>query len=325
MSDQPLPLLDLALLQTLVAVDQTGTLAKAADKVGRTQSAVSLQMQRLEQALALELFDRRGRALALTDAGEAMLGYARRLLELNREAITAVRGHRVAGQVRLGMSVDFEHTWLPKAMARFASSHPKIVVELRVDRNSALEQAVARRDIDIALVFGSMLPADASRIGTVPMAWIAARDFAWTAPTSLPLLMLEQPCMFRTAALQALDNVGTPWRMAVTSDLGGLWAALAGMAVRSAVLPDAMPMRCLGRAAKGACASSNPTCHGTTDDTASRVVELRGVPVAGEPELAPALDVGCWKEGATLTREAVAPRGRLVIARNPAAPGGAVQ
>jgi len=108
MSDQPLPLLDLALLQTLVAVDQTGTLAKAADKVGRTQSAVSLQMQRLEQALALELFDRRGRALALTDAGEAMLGYARRMLELNREAITAVRGHRVAGQVRLGMSVDFE-------------------------------------------------------------------------------------------------------------------------------------------------------------------------------------------------------------------------
>ena len=245
MSDQPLPLLVLALLQTLVAVDQTGTLAKAADKVGRTQSAVSLQMQRLEQALALELFDRRGRALALTDAGEAMLGYARRLLELNREAITAVRGHRVAGQVRLGMSVDFEHTWLPRAMARFASSHPKIVVELRVDRNSALEQAVARRDIDIALVFGSMLPADASRIGTVPMAWIAARDFAWTAPASLPLLVLEQPCMFRTAALQALDNVGTPWRVAVTSpSLGGLWAtALAGMGVtvRSAVvLPDSL-------------------------------------------------------------------------------------
>jgi DNA-binding transcriptional LysR family regulator len=130
-------------------------------------------------------------------------------------------------------------------MARFASSHPKIVVELRVDRNSALEQAVARRDIDIALVFGSMLPADASRIGTVPMAWIAARDFAWTAPAGLPLLVLEQPCMFRTAALQALDNVGTPWRIAVTSpSLGGLWAtALAGMGVtvRSAVvLPDGL-------------------------------------------------------------------------------------
>lgn len=240
MSATPLPLLDLALLQTLVAVDQTGTLAKAADKVGRTQSAVSLQMQRLEQTLALDLFDRRGRALALTDAGQAMLGYAQRLLELNREAISSVRGHRVAGQVRLGMSVDFEHTWLPKAMARFAASHPKIVVELRVDRNSALEQAVARRDIDIALVLGNLLPADATRVGTVPMAWIAAREFSWSAPASLPLLLLEQPCMFRTAALQALDKAGTPWRVAVTSpSLGGLWAtALAGIGatVRSAVV-----------------------------------------------------------------------------------------
>jgi len=245
MSSHSLPLLDLALLQTLVAVDQTGTLAKAADKVGRTQSAVSLQMQRLEQALALELFDRRGRALAFTDAGQAMLAYAQRLLELNREAITAVRGHRVAGQVRLGMSVDFEHTWLPKAMARFASSHPKIVVELRVDRNSALEQAVARRDIDIALVFGTLEPADATRVGTVPMAWIAARNFTWAPAATLPLLLLEQPCMFRTAALQALEAASVPWRVAVTSpSLGGLWAtALAGMGVtvRSAVvLPEGL-------------------------------------------------------------------------------------
>jgi DNA-binding transcriptional LysR family regulator len=245
MSGHSLPLLDLALLQTLVAVDQTGTLAKAADKVGRTQSAVSLQMQRLEQALALELFDRRGRALALTEAGQAMLAYAQRLLELNREAITAVRGHRVAGQVRLGMSVDFEHTWLPKAMARFASSHPKIVVELRVDRNSALEQAVARRDIDIALVFGALEPSDATRVGTVPMAWIAARDFAWNPGAALPLLLLEQPCMFRTAALQALEAAALTWRVAVTSpSLGGLWAtAIAGMGVtvRSAVvLPEGL-------------------------------------------------------------------------------------
>src|SRR5262245_32901348 len=93
------PLLDLALLQTLVALDQAGTLARAADKVGRTQSAVSLQMQRLEQSLGLELFDRRGRALAFTEAGLAMLEYARRLLDLNRDAVAAVRGHRVAGQV----------------------------------------------------------------------------------------------------------------------------------------------------------------------------------------------------------------------------------
>jgi DNA-binding transcriptional LysR family regulator len=145
------------------------------------------------------------------------------------------------------MSVDFEHTWLPKAMARFAVSHPKIVVELRVDRNSALEQAVTRRDIDIALVLGNAVPVDAALVGTVPMVWIAARDFAWEAPASLPLLLLEPPCMFRTAGLQALDAAATPWRVAVTSpSLGGLWAtALAGMGVtvRSAVVLPRGPER----------------------------------------------------------------------------------
>src|SRR5262245_8418465 len=196
------PLLDLALLQTLVALNQAGTLAKAADKVGRTQSAVSLQMQRLEQTLGLALFDRRGRALVLTEAGEAMLDYAQRLLDLNRDAVTAVRGHRVAGLVRLGMSVDFEHTWLPRAMARFSRSHPKIVVELRVDRNSALEQAVVRRDLDIALVFGHAAPSDAALVGSAPMAWVAAREFTPDPAASLPLLLLEPPCIFRTAALQ---------------------------------------------------------------------------------------------------------------------------
>jgi DNA-binding transcriptional LysR family regulator len=240
MSSRSAPLLDLALLQTLVAVNQTGTLAKAADKVGRTQSAVSLQMQRLEQTLGLALFDRRGRALALTEAGEATLDYAQRLLALNRDAVAAVRGHRVAGQVRLGMSVDFEHTWLPKAMARFSRSHPKIVVELRVDRNSALQQAVARREIDIALVFGDTAPSDTSLVGSVPMAWIASRDFAWEGASPLPQLMLEPPCLFRTAAVQALDAAGVPWRVAVSSpSLGGLWAtAVAGMGVtvRSAVV-----------------------------------------------------------------------------------------
>jgi DNA-binding transcriptional LysR family regulator len=230
------PLLDLSLLQTLVAVNDSGGLARAAEQVGRTQSAVSLQMQRLEQTLGLDLFDRSGRALVLTSAGQAMLGHARHMLEVNREAVAAVRGHRVAGRVRFGMSVDFEHTWLPRAMARFAQSHPKIEVALSVDRNSALELAVSQGDIDIALVFGKPKAAAAHQIGTVPMRWIASRDFVWRAdgaPTALPLLLLDQPCMFRGAAVQALDAAGLPWRVAVTSlSLGGLWAtALAGMGV----------------------------------------------------------------------------------------------
>jgi DNA-binding transcriptional LysR family regulator len=226
-----LPLLDLALLQTLVAVHETGTLTRAAEAVGRTQSAVSLQLRRLEEMLDVELFDRSGRAMVLTESGEVMLLHAHRMLELNGDAVTSVRGHHVAGLVSLGISVDFEHTWLPRAMARFASLHPKIVVNLRVDRNSALERAVGSGEIDIALVFGSEAKADDSIVGSVPMAWIASQDFKPPSELAMPLLLLEPPCMFRSAALEALERAKIPWRVAVTSpSLGGLWAtALASM------------------------------------------------------------------------------------------------
>jgi DNA-binding transcriptional LysR family regulator len=232
------PLLDLALLQTLLAVSETGTLARAAGRVGRTQSAVSLQMQRLEELVGTALFNREGRALVLNEAGQGMVRYAQRMLSLNGEAVAHVRGHGVAGSVRLGMSVDFEHTWLPKAMARFGKTHPNIVVELRVDRNSALERAVAKREVDIALVFGTDASPHGIALGSTAAVWIAAADFQWSREVELPLLVLEQPCFFRSAAVSALDAAGIPWRVAVSSpSLGGIWATASagiGVTVRSA-------------------------------------------------------------------------------------------
>ena len=233
------PLLDLALLQTLTAVNQAGTLARAAERVGRTQSAVSLQMQRLEEAVGRQLFDRRKRALVINEAGLSMVGYAERMLALNAEAVAYARGHSVAGSVRLGISVDFEHTWLPRAMATFSRTHPRIVVELRVDRNTALERAIAKQELDVALVLAAPTGSASASKTSVPMAWIAARSYEWSGDTELALLLLEHPCIFRTAAIQALDGAGTPWRVAVTSpSLGGIWATASagmGVTVRSAV------------------------------------------------------------------------------------------
>jgi DNA-binding transcriptional LysR family regulator len=240
------PLIDLALLQTLVAIDRDGSLVKAAQRVGRTQSAVSLQIQRLEETLNVALFDRSGRSLTLTDAGATMLSFAERMLDLNSDAVAAVRGHQVAGHIRLGISVDFEHTWLPKAMARFAKTHPRIQVDILVARNTALENAVANREIDIALIFASQTSIKSTKaskstlIGSVPMAWIGTADFVRQPDVNLPLLLLDGVCVFRTAALEALEKSNIPWRSAVTSpSLGGLWAtALAGMGVivRSSIL-----------------------------------------------------------------------------------------
>lgn len=236
------PMLDPALLQTLLAIHQAGTLARAAERIGRTQSAVSLQVQRLQEQVGVELFVRRGRSLALTEAGHALVGYASRLLELNAEAVAAVRGREVAGRVSFGMSADFEPTWLPRAMARFAKTHPRIEVALRVDRNGALEEAVARREVDIALFFCGRPDNARSVLGTIPMAWIGAPQLAWDGRSELGLLLLEPPCVFRAAAIRALDRAGIAWRVAVTSpSLGALWAtAVAGMGVTvrsAAVVP----------------------------------------------------------------------------------------
>jgi DNA-binding transcriptional LysR family regulator len=205
---------------------------------------VSLQVQRLQEQVDVDLFGRQGRSLVLTDAGHALVGYAERLLSLNDEAVAAVRGRKVAGKVSFGMSIDFEHTWLPQAMARFAKTHPRIEVELRVDRNTALEQAVGRREVDIALLFGAARQ-DRALLGTAPMAWIASRVFEWDRAAELPLLLLEDPCMFSSAATRALDRAGIGWRVAVTSPaVSGLWAtALAGMGVTprsAAALPEGL-------------------------------------------------------------------------------------
>lgn len=232
------PCLDLPLLQSLLALSQTGTLSLAADRIGRTQSALSLQMQRLEESLGVALFDRRGRGLVLTDAGQTLVAYAERLLLLNNEAVASVRGLKVAGSVRFGMSADFEHTWLPKAMADFAKTHPNIQIDLLVDRNAALERAIAKQDVDIALVFAPDAPGERAQLYKTPMLWIAAKDFRWNRDAELPLLM-QEPCMFRHAAIEALDAAGIAWRVAVTSpSLGGIWAAAAaglGVTVRTGV------------------------------------------------------------------------------------------
>jgi DNA-binding transcriptional LysR family regulator len=233
------PCLDLPLLQSLVALKLFGSLSQAADRIGRTQSALSLQMQRLEDTLGIALFDRSGRSLVFTDAGLTLVAYAERLLLLNNEAVASVRGLKVAGNVRFGMSVDFEHTWLPKAMADFARTHPNIRIDLRVDRNSVLERAIDRREVDIALVFAPEAPEEKAQLTKTPMLWIAAKDFQWNGKSELPLLMFENPCMFCQAATRSLDEAGVAWRVAVTSpSLGGIWAAAAaglGVVVRTGV------------------------------------------------------------------------------------------
>jgi DNA-binding transcriptional LysR family regulator len=237
--------LDLDVLRSFVTGLDLGSYAKAADRLGRSQSAISLQLRKLEETTGQTLLHKQGRGLALTREGEIMLGYARRLLELNDEAVAALKRPSLEGQVRLGLQPDFAETWLPDVLGRFARAHPGVHVEARVDRNAALLAALGRGELDLALAWheGGDSASRTEHLAWLPMTWIGPRDFVRRCDEPLPLVMLEQPCLFRQQGLAALDAAGISWRLVFTSpSLSGLWAAIAaglGITLRTPLgVPD---------------------------------------------------------------------------------------
>jgi DNA-binding transcriptional LysR family regulator len=225
--------LDMDVLRSLVAFTDHGTLAQAADRVGRTQAALSLQMRRLEEQVGEALFSRDSRRLELTEAGRVLVGYARRILALNDEAQQAVRATGVSGELRFGASQDFGEAWLPPVLAQFRKAHPSVALEIRVDGGTRLVGAVEAGEIDMALALGLGDRPDALTIGHLPLVWVAHRDFRWTPGEPLPLALFTAPCRFRNKGAAALDAAGIAWTVSLTSPgLHGVWAAVnAGLGV----------------------------------------------------------------------------------------------
>ena len=232
---------DLDVLRTFVTGMELGSFAKAAERLGRSTSAVSAQLKKLEEQAATPIFRKAGRGLALTEAGETMLGYARRLLELNDEAAAAIRDVELEGWVRLGLQEDFGEAVLPGVLGRFARAHPKVRIEARIGRSHDLAERVLSGNLDIALAWhdGMTLPYS-HHIADVQARWIGPAKPIEAAPRSgeaLPLVVFEAPCLLRTVATETLDRAGLAWRMAFSSpSLGGIWAAVAaglGLTIRT--------------------------------------------------------------------------------------------
>lgn len=227
--------LDIDILRTLVTAQQLGGFNRAAQQVGRSQSAVSQQIRKLEEQLGQRLFRKEGRCLALTESGDVVLSYARRILDLNDEAVAAVRGIAIDGSVRFGLPADFAETWLPTALGRFKRAHPGVRIEVTADRRAILIDRLDKGQLDLALLFHDSMRSDAQTIATLPMAWIGAsrNKLKWAPDEPLSLAVFSAPCFFREAAIAALDRAGIPWHIAFTSpSLHGLWAAIdAGLGV----------------------------------------------------------------------------------------------
>jgi DNA-binding transcriptional LysR family regulator len=221
--------LDLDTLRTLVLAVDLGGYGQAAARLARTPSAISLQMKRLQSEVGAELYRKQGRKVVLTEAGEIALRFARRILALNDELLDTIRGASLAGSVRLGFSQDFADTVLPHVLLRFATLYPLVQMEVHIEGNAALVDAIESRRLDVALTVGQGDRPTAEVIGDIDLVWIAGAQFEPRTTQPLPLVVLGPQCAFRKLAIQLLDEAARPWRIAAVSpSLAGLWAAALG-------------------------------------------------------------------------------------------------
>jgi DNA-binding transcriptional LysR family regulator len=197
------------LLRSFAAIVDSGSMLRATERVFLTQSALSLQMKRLEETVQTPLFHRDGRRLSLTPAGEKLLTFAREILAANDRAVLSLNGNVLAGPARVGVVQDFAETLLSGVLAQFAQLNPDSQLQVRVGNALELLDLLRSDRLDVVLGMGS--PDEAAALRTAPMQWLGDPDLAHSQV--LPLAVLERPCRFRDAALAALEAAGRPYRI----------------------------------------------------------------------------------------------------------------
>lgn len=240
--------LDLDALRSFVVGIESGSFALAAKRLCRSTSAVSAQLKKLEMQCGVALVVKNGRRLALTQHGEIVLGYARRMLALNDEAQRALQGELLQGEIRIGMQEDFGESLMSGMLGQLKRHHPGLRISARIDRNHALLSGLAEKALDMALMWQPDTPLQDGRLlGRCQLEWVYHRELDIDALLAqgepLPLVMFASPCLMRARATACLDRAGIPWRvMFVSHSLSGIWAAVQaglGITVRTRIgMPD---------------------------------------------------------------------------------------
>jgi DNA-binding transcriptional LysR family regulator len=239
------------LLRSFVAIADSGGFTAAARRVNRTQSAVSMQIKHLEELLGRELFSRGGRAVTLTPDGEMLLGHARRILRVHQEALAAFDPDALAGEVTIGAPDDYASTFLPRILARFGETHPRVQVNVVCKPSVELLPCLADGSVDLALVTQGTGDERGILVHREPLVWLTSARHRAHERDPLPLAVFERGCIFRRWALERLDEAGRRARIAYTSmSVAGIYAALeAGLAVGVLLRSNLRPgLRTLGEA-----------------------------------------------------------------------------
>ncbi|NBA93903.1 LysR substrate-binding domain-containing protein [Pseudomonas sp. R5(2019)] len=241
--------IDSEILRTFVAIADQGGFTRAGEVVNRTQSAVSMQMKRLEEdILQRQLFQRDGRQVRLTAEGQVLLGYARRILKLHSEVFNTLREPHMVGLVRIGTPDDYAMRFLPGILSRFAQAYPLVQVEVHCESS---RQLMLRQDLDLTIVTREPGSEIGQLLRSERFVWAQANGFSPHEQSPIPLAMFNSDCFCRLWACNALDALGKDYRVAYTSpSLAAIMAVVsAGLAVtaqlQSLITPD---LRILGEA-----------------------------------------------------------------------------
>jgi DNA-binding transcriptional LysR family regulator len=244
-------LIDIDQLRTFIAIAETGSFTRAADVVHKTQSAVSMQMKRLEERLSRPIFARDGRASKLTEDGERLLDYARRIVKLNMEALAAFSDAELTGRVRMGVPDDYADRYLPEIMARFARTYPGVELTVTCEPSVDLIERINSNDLDLAIVTDCGTPRVSEIFRQERLLWVTSNRHSTHTEEPLPLALGRPTCGWRRAAMSCLEQMGRPHRILYTSGNAGAIAAavLSGLAI--SVFPESglrPGMRVLGPA-----------------------------------------------------------------------------
>jgi DNA-binding transcriptional LysR family regulator len=234
--------LDLTTLRSFVAVADNGGVTRAAGVLHLTQSAVSMQLKRLEELLGLELLDRSGRTVSLTSSGEQLLAYARRMVAMNDEVVAKLTANEFEGELSLGVPHDIIFPYVPPVLRRFSCEFPRMRIKVISAPTRKLLSMFSKGEIDAILTTEEQPGLGGEVLVRKPLVWVGAiGGVAWKR-SPLPLAFCSN-CIFRTGVLRRVDHSGVPWEMVVESELDNAVEAVvsADLAINAAIDGAVMP------------------------------------------------------------------------------------
>ncbi|MGB0721326.1 MAG: LysR substrate-binding domain-containing protein [Gammaproteobacteria bacterium] len=209
---------EIELLRALVSIVDLGSFSRAASALHRTQAAVSLQMQRLENAAGVALFRREGRRRVLTHQGELMLSHARRILAAHDQAVAAMDQAASVGLLRLGASQGLADSALPGLLRRLRQDYPRVRLEVRVASSERLLEWFSAGELDLSLSVSMGGNADGDLLSTQDVEWVVPAYWQGAGSDPIPLALFAGTCGFKDLALRSLEEVGLPWYVSFSAD-----------------------------------------------------------------------------------------------------------